>query len=94
MSLTDRHFIGPWQMERWAEELRLDCKWRTFRYGQAHGPQMRQDMEKRLKNALRDAGMDGSQVVALLDWLEAVGRYQPEAEHNGAKALYRFTCAS
>ena len=94
MSLTDRHFIGPWQMEAWARELGLSCRWRTFRHGQAHGDAMRVDLDKRLRNALRDAKMDGSRVDPLLDWLEAVGRYQPATEHNGAKALYVFSCAS
>lgn len=94
MSLTDRHFIGPWEMEGWARELGLSCRWRTFRHGQAHGEAMRVDLEKRLRNALRDAKMDNSRVSPLLDWLEAVGRYQPAAEHNGAKALYVLSCAS
>jgi hypothetical protein len=94
MSLTDKHFLAPWQMEAWAAELGLRCRWRTFRHGQAHGPAMRVDLDKRLRNALRDAGLDASHVGRLLDWLEAAGRTQPAAEYNGAKALYVFECAS
>jgi CMP-N,N'-diacetyllegionaminic acid synthase len=94
MSLTDRHFIAPWQMEEWARELGLHYRWRTFRHGQAHGEAMRVDLDKRLRNALRDAKLDNSQVDRLLDWLERVGRYQPDAIFSGAKALYLFTCAS
>jgi len=96
MSLTDKHFLAPWQMERWAEELGLSCRWRTFRYGQAHGEDMRTDMKKRLRNALRDAALatDDARIDGLLEWLVAAGRCQPEAAYNGAKGLYVFSCAS
>lgn len=91
MSLTDRHFIAPWQMQEWAAELGLACRWRTFRYPLAHGALLRQDMQKRLTNALRDAKLDNRNVDRLLTWLEKAAHYQPDADYNGAKALYRLS---
>lgn len=90
MSLTDKHFLCPFDIERWAREADLVCTWRTFRHSQAYGEQMIIDLRKRLTNALRDAGLDNSRVERLLAWLTAVGAYEQDAHHNGAKALYRF----
>ena len=91
MSLTDRHFICPPDMERWAQQLGLNCSWRTFRHSQAHGEQMMIDLKKRLTNALRDAGLKNTQVDWLLDWLRQASRFESDARHNGAKALYHLT---
>jgi SAM-dependent methyltransferase len=88
MSLTDRHFLCPFDMERMAAELGLACEWRTFRHSQAHGEQMVIDLRKRLTNALRDAGLDNSRVESLLEWLSAIAAYERDAAHNGAKAIY------
>ncbi len=93
MSLTDRHFLSPFDVEAWASELGLTCRWRTFRHSQAHGDQMQVDMRKRLTNALRDAGLDNTRVDALLAWLRRVAAYESDASHNGAKAIFRLTRA-
>jgi len=92
MSLSDKHFICPFDMEHWAQQLGLRCTWRTFRHSQAHGEQMIIDMKKRLTNALRDAGLNNTKVDRLIDWLAEAGRYEPQANYNGAKALYRLAC--
>lgn len=91
MSLSDRHFISPFDMENWAKEMDMDCKWHTFRYGQSHGKDMLKDMKKRLTNALKDAELDNSRVDALIDWLDHVRKYEEDGKHNGAKGLYHFT---
>lgn len=90
MSLTDKHFIIPNDMVDWGRQTNMRVTWRTFRYEQAHGHAMIQDMKKRLKNALRDANMDNSNVERLLDWLTKASEYQPNDAYNGAKALYHF----
>lgn len=90
MSLTDKYFITPSQMEECAKKLGLSLKWRTFRHSQAHGESMFTDMEKRLRNALRDAQLDNSKVSDLLKWLKEVCLYEKNAIHNGAIALYHF----
>lgn len=71
MSLTDRHFICPFDVERWAGELGLHCCWRTFRHSQAHGEQMLVDMKKRLTNALR-----GTKVKSAPHYCNVSGRHE------------------
>jgi hypothetical protein len=91
MSLTDRHFICPPDMERWAHQLGFNCSWHTFRHSQAHGEQMLVDLRKRLTNALRDASLKHTQVDSLLNWLHQASCFESGAHHNGAKALYHLT---
>lgn len=90
MSLTDKHFICPFDMEKWSQELGLECCWRTFRHGQAHGEDLVLDFRKRLTNALRDANLDNSRVDRFLYWLDRSRRYDADSVSNGAKALYRL----
>ncbi len=90
MSLSDKHFISPFDMEKWSDELNLSVKWKTFRHGQGHGEKMIVDMKKRLTNALRDAGLKNSKVDELLAWYKSASRYETNQIHNGAKALYHF----
>ena len=90
MSLTDRHFISPFDMEAIANDLNLEMTWRTFRFEQGAGPKMAYDMRKRLMNALKDADMDNSRVQDLIAWLSAASEYEQPSLSNGAKALYHF----
>jgi 2-polyprenyl-3-methyl-5-hydroxy-6-metoxy-1,4-benzoquinol methylase len=90
MSLTDKHFISPREMEKWAKDLSLSLKWRTFRHSLAHSEKMIIDMKKRLTNALGDARLDNSKVDELLDWLKEIIRYEKDEFYNGAKGLYHF----
>ena len=92
MSLTDLHFIAPWQMEEWAEELGFTIEWSTFRYDLGSGEQMKVDMSKRLHNALRDAGLahDKDRIAELLAWVEKAGTYQTANGSSGAGAIYHL----
>jgi len=91
MSLTDKHFISPVDMQEWAEKLNLGLTWHTFRQEQAVGEGMVFDMKKRLTNALRDANLDNSKVDLLLEWLLKASVHEVDSKSNGAKALYNFT---
>jgi 2-polyprenyl-3-methyl-5-hydroxy-6-metoxy-1,4-benzoquinol methylase len=90
MSLTDKHFISPFDMQEWAERLNLELDWFTFRHKQAFGEAMAFDMNKRLKNALKDANLPNDKVDNLLNWLLKASSYENETISNGAKALYHF----
>lgn len=90
MSLTDKHFISPFDMKDWAERLNLELNWFTFRHKQAYGEAMVFDMNKRLKNALKDAELPNEKVDELLKWLLKASAYEIETISNGAKALYHF----
>ncbi len=92
MSLTDLHFISPFDIKKYLQDLPLHLvRTSTFDYDMANGKLMIKDMEKRLNNALRDAGLSNEKVTSLINWLEQV------AEHNeinneltlcGSNALY------
>ncbi|MBU1145321.1 MAG: class I SAM-dependent methyltransferase [Firmicutes bacterium] len=90
MSLTDKHFISPFDMEKWAQECNLSLKWFTFRHDQGSGDKMIYDLKKRLTNALSDANFNNTNVDLLLEWLLKASQYEVETVSNGAKALYHF----
>jgi ubiquinone biosynthesis O-methyltransferase len=76
MSLTDIHFISPFDIEAWAREAgmmleRVD----SCDFSKGNADQMLVDLKKRLANALRDANIDNSNVDVLLNWLEKVSAY-------------------
>lgn len=93
MSLTDIHFISPFDIEKWVEgtPLRL-VSVRTFDCSRGNGFLMLTDLRKRLTNALRDAGLDNSRVESFVRWLEQVVHYWERRMHrphlDGATALY------
>jgi 2-polyprenyl-3-methyl-5-hydroxy-6-metoxy-1,4-benzoquinol methylase len=92
MSLTDRHYISPFDIERWLKgtDMRLVCV-QPFDYERANGQQMLVDMKKRLTNALCDAGLPNKGVDTTLVWLEKVVEYEARTSpgrFGGANALY------
>ena len=44
MSLTDKHFISPFDMKEWSDKLNLNLSWKTFRHEQGAGEKMVYDM--------------------------------------------------
>jgi 2-polyprenyl-3-methyl-5-hydroxy-6-metoxy-1,4-benzoquinol methylase len=95
MSLTDRHFISPFDVSRWLEGSGFHlARTVTYDYDRANGRLMLQDMTKRLTNALRDANMPNHRVADLMNWLESVVAYQEQAGQpsmGGRNALYYIT---
>jgi 2-polyprenyl-3-methyl-5-hydroxy-6-metoxy-1,4-benzoquinol methylase len=92
MSLTDLWFISPFDIEEWLGEgdLRLE-RTLSLDYSRGNGELMLRDLEKRLPNALRDAGLDGAQVQRLMDWLTKLVRYRIAHELcdlEGATMIY------
>lgn len=94
MSLTDLHFIHPWQMERWCSELGLEVRtFLTCDYARANGERLLNDFGKRLHNALRDAGIDPGNVPPYLEYLRELVSYLERKEFDGlglhgATAIY------
>ena len=91
MSLTDLHFLAPWQFEEFCKnnEYKLEMKSCDFSWG--CGKLMIKDYKKRLHNALRDANLDNSNVPELLNWMEKAGRYYNIGEYSGATMAYKIT---
>lgn len=96
MSLSDLHFIHPWHMEDWAKAAGFEIKsMRTLDNGRGNGELLIRDFNKRLPNALRDAGLETSGVDAYQAYLESlVGHLNAHADAyrlDGATALYVLT---
>ena len=92
MSLTDRQFISPFDVESWLEGTDMQlANVQPFDYQRANGAQMLVDMKKRLTNALRDAGLPNDRVDHALAWLQKVVEYEERTtpkRFGGANALY------
>lgn len=88
MSLTDIHYICQFDIEQWAKELNLKLEWKTIMHNYGNGEKMLVDMDKRLKNALKDAKMDISKVDKLIDWLRKAINYDNNLRHTGVTGIY------
>jgi len=92
MSLTDVHFISPFDIEEWLRDTRLQLvQTESFDYSRGNGPLMLADLRKRLTNALRDASLDNTRVEAFIGWLGKVVHYMERTRPSaldGATALY------
>ena len=92
MSLTDLHFISPFDIEEWLkDQTLLLVRVHTFDNSKGNGSLMLTDLKKRLTNALRDAKLDNSRVQTFIEWLEKVVRYRKVNNAgglDGATALY------
>ncbi len=95
MSLTDRHFISPFDIEEWlvGTPMRLETT-RFFDYERANGKVMLEDMRKRLTNALRDANLPNDGVERTIQWLAKVIELEKRTfpgRMGGANSLYLIT---
>ena len=93
MSLSDLQFIHPWQMERWCAEVGLKIDHlTTLDYTRGNGSRLIEDFTKRIPNALRDAGIDGSGAGGFLEYLKSfadyIEAYPEEVQLQGATACY------
>jgi 2-polyprenyl-3-methyl-5-hydroxy-6-metoxy-1,4-benzoquinol methylase len=91
MSLTDIHFLCPFDFEEFARTKGYALEFRSTDQDWGAGQRMLIDFQKRLPNALRDAGLDGTQVAALLTWLEKTTQYQTHTEYSGATLAYKIS---
>ena len=91
MSLTDKHFISPFDIRDWLLETDyklLDTTY--FDFDRANSQPMIIDMKKRLMNAFRDAELPNEGIPQLIDWLSKVVNEEQESlkSMNGSSALY------
>lgn len=90
MSLTDKHWILPSQMEKWCDGLGGFLNYTTCDQDWGNGRDMLGDFTKRLPNALRDAKMEGN-VTALLNWLEEAMEDRRDSDVSGANIVYSLS---
>ena len=96
MSLSDLHFVHPWDMARWSEKAGLRIEdMTTLDYSRGNGERLIEDFTKRIPNALRDAGLDGAGAERFLDYLRSLTDYveanPDEVRLQGATACYVLT---
>ncbi len=90
MSLSDLHFLCPFDFEEFAEKENMRLTYESCDHDWASGGLTLVDFKKRLTNALRDADLDNTRVDRFLAWLEkAVRFYRPET-WSGANVVYRL----
>lgn len=92
MSLTDKHFIAPFDIEEWLKDSPMKIlKTESFDYQRANGEEMLVDMQKRLTNALRDAGLPNKNVDRMIDWLGKLVKHGNQinlSNFGGSNAIY------
>jgi 2-polyprenyl-3-methyl-5-hydroxy-6-metoxy-1,4-benzoquinol methylase len=89
MSLTDLHYICPFDMQEWAHELGCFLEYESVDQDWGHGKRLCIDFEKRLKNALRDKGLKAD-VPAFIEWLEKTLPYRADTHSSGATVIYKL----
>lgn len=93
MSLSDLHFIHPWDMESWCGEASLKVvSMSSLDAARGNGDRLIVDFEKRLPNALRDAGLPTDRVPEMIKYLINYTSFLSDNKKNnefeGATALY------
>jgi 2-polyprenyl-3-methyl-5-hydroxy-6-metoxy-1,4-benzoquinol methylase len=96
MSLTDLHFIHPWQMDEWAKAAELQVlEMQSCDQDRGNGRDLPRDFDKRLRNALRDAALPNDRVDRYIAHLDDLTRHLAERGEDyrldGATALYRLS---
>lgn len=91
MSLTDLHFLCPFDFQEFAKKNRYDVEIKSTDQDWGAGDRLLIDFRKRLPNALRDAGMDTSRVDRLLEWLAKAAPHFYRDDFTGANVVYKFT---
>ena len=91
MSLTDLHYICPFDMEKFCNENNYELEYQSIHQDWGSGETMIRDFNKRLRNALSDAGMDNSRVDDLLEWMHQANFYFDTNEATGAIVIYKIT---
>lgn len=89
MSLTDVHFLCPFDFEGFAKELDMKMEYLTIDQDWGGGQKLIQDFKKRLPNAFRDKGMEAN-VDRFMEWLEKAVQYPLISDFSGAIAIYHF----
>jgi len=90
MSLSDIHFLCPFDFQSFAEKYNYKIEIRSTDYDWGGGKRTLIDFEKRLSNALKDAGMDNEKVPYLLQWLQKAMPYFQHDNYSGANVAYRI----
>ena len=89
MSLSDRHFLCPFDFERFAGEIGARMDYLSVDQDWGHGDRLIEDFDQRLRNALRDRGFEAD-VDRFLAWLKQTVEYGSYSEFSGANIVYEL----
>lgn len=90
MSLSDLHFLSPFDFEEFCSKNNLSMEYQSSNQSWGNGEGMIVDFNKRLRNALKDAEMSNDNVDKLLDWLNKAKEYSAQDNHTGANVIYKI----
>ena len=89
MSLSDRHFLCPFDFERYARELGAELQYCSVDQDWGHGERLIADFDRRLRNAFRDRSLPAN-VDRFLEWLSRTTAYPSFTDFSGALIVYEF----
>jgi len=89
MSLSDLHFLNPFDFEEFCEKQNYTLVIKSCDQDWGAGERTIVDFNKRLRNALKDADMDNSKVDLLLAWLEKAMPFFQADDFSGATVIYK-----
>lgn len=90
MSLSDVHFLCPFDYEEFAKQLGANITYTSVDQDWGHGDRLIVDFRKRLTNAMGDKDLPAN-VDRLLDWLNKTIPYASHTEFSGANIIYELT---
>ena len=87
MSLSDLHFLHPWEFKKFADNNDMDYWERTCEFSWAHGKRLLSDFKDRLPAAL---DVPTANIDALLQWIAEYIEYYFGTPY-GACNVYKLT---
>ena len=91
MSLSDLHFLCPFDFEDFCKEHGYTLEYESADQDWGCGKRTIIDFKKRIKNALSDAGMyQEEKVDRFLKWLSRAVEYENFTEFSGANVTYKI----
>jgi SAM-dependent methyltransferase len=89
MSLSDLHFLCPFDFEQYAQLLGAQLTYASVDQDWGHGKRLIIDLDKRLRNAFRDRGLPAN-VDRFIDWLSHTLKYTSYTQFSGCNVIYKF----
>jgi len=90
MSLTDLHFLSPFDFEDFCKTHKYSLTYKSIDQDWGAGDRTIVDFRKRLPNALRDAGLRNDRVTMFLSWFERALAYHQSHDASGATVIYKI----
>lgn len=90
MSLTDKHFICPFNFENYCQHRDYYLEYKSTYLERAAGEDTIIDYNKRLRNALKEYNIEKEKIDKLLNWLLNSVKYFTHNDATGAMVAYKI----